>query len=115
MCAKQNIMKLAQGEYVALEKIENVFASAPTVAQLYVHGDGLQSYLIGVLVPDPIQFSAIVTSVTGKKVSPEDIPALEAACKDERVVNHILKTFTKTGLHQGLKGYVPCYIIQFWN
>lgn len=97
-------MKLAQGEYVALEKIENVFASAPTVAQLYVHGDGLQSYLIGVLVPDPIQFSGIVASVTGKKVSPEDIPALEAACKDERVVNHILQTFTKTGLQQGLKG-----------
>lgn len=99
-------MKLAQGEYVALEKIENLFSSAPNVAQIYVHGDGLQSYLIAVLVPDPIQFAALASSLTGKKISPEDISDLEAACKDERVIMNILATLTKIGQKQGLKGCV---------
>ena len=62
----QNIMKLAQGEYVALENIESIYGGSPLVAQLYVHGDGLQSYLIGVAVPDPVQFATLVSRVRGQ-------------------------------------------------
>lgn len=99
-------MKLAQGEYVALEKIENVYSSTPLIGQIYVHGDGLQSFLIAVIIPDPVQFSTIVSSVTGNKVAPEDVPALAAACKDERVIRHVESILTKIGKQNGLKGYV---------
>jgi long-chain acyl-CoA synthetase len=101
----QNIMKLAQGEYVALEKIENLYSSTPIVAQIYVHGDSLQSFLVAVLVPDPIQLAGIAGSLTGTKVSPENTPALAAVCKDERVVSHILSILTKVADQSGLKGY----------
>ncbi|KAH9512975.1 Long-chain-fatty-acid--CoA ligase 5 [Bulinus truncatus] len=50
---KKNIFKLAQGEYIAPEKIENIFAQSPYVAQVYVHGDSLQAFLVGIIVPDP--------------------------------------------------------------
>jgi long-chain acyl-CoA synthetase len=46
-------MKLSQGEYVALEKLENAYSTCPIVQQLCVHGDSLQDHLIGVLVPEP--------------------------------------------------------------
>ncbi|KDR81465.1 hypothetical protein GALMADRAFT_239413 [Galerina marginata CBS 339.88] len=101
----KNIMKLAQGEYVALEKIENVYSSTPLAAQLYVHGDGLQSYLIAVLVPDPVQLAGVASSVIGKKISPEDFAALDAACNDERVNAHILAILTKIAKQNGLKGF----------
>ncbi|KAJ6547071.1 hypothetical protein B0H19DRAFT_955000 [Mycena capillaripes] len=101
----KNIMKLAQGEYVALEKIENTYTTCPVIAQIYVHGDSLQSFLVGVIVPDPVQLAGIVSALYGKKVAPEDTTALAAACRDPRVNSHIMGMLTQEGKKNALKGF----------
>ncbi|PHJ18411.1 long-chain fatty acid ligase [Cystoisospora suis] len=52
---KKNIFKLAQGEYVSPEKIENVYIQAPMVAQAFVFGYSTQFCLVGIIVPDEDQ------------------------------------------------------------
>ncbi|KAJ1913216.1 medium-chain fatty acid-CoA ligase faa2 [Tieghemiomyces parasiticus] len=49
----KNIFKLAQGEYVAPERVENLYLTHPLVNQLFLHGDPLETYTIAVLVPEP--------------------------------------------------------------
>lgn len=100
----KNIMKLSQGEYVALEKVENLYSGIPVSAQFFVHGDGLQPYIVGVLVPEPVIFSGIVSSVTGKKVSPDNVAALDEATRNPQVVQHVLDLLTKEAFRNGLKG-----------
>lgn len=46
----KNIFKLSHGEYIAPEKLENVYVTSPWVAQIFVHGDSLQSWIIAVVV-----------------------------------------------------------------
>lgn len=49
---KKNIFKLSQGEYIAAEKIENIYIGSPFIAQAFVYGDSLQSCLVAIIVPD---------------------------------------------------------------
>ena len=55
---KKHIFKLAQGEYVAPERIENVYLTAGCVSQIFVTGDSLKSFLVGIVVPDSEGFSS---------------------------------------------------------
>ena len=48
----KNMFKLQQGEYIAPEKIENKLAKCKYIEQLFIYGDSLQSYLVGILVPN---------------------------------------------------------------
>ena len=99
-------MKLAQGEYVALEKIENMYAASKVVGQIYVHGDSLQSFLLAVVIPDPIQLAAIASTVMKTKVAPDDLATLNQACQSDAVKEIILAELTKEAKRNGLKGYV---------
>lgn len=49
----KNIFKLSQGEYIAPEKIENVFGLSPWIAQSWVTGDSMKNNTVAVIVPNP--------------------------------------------------------------
>ena len=100
-------MKLSQGEYVALERIENVYAACPVVQQICVHGDSLQSYLVAIVIPEPVVLAKVASEVLRKRVSAGNLEVLDEAVKDEKVVKAVLDMLTKDGVRYGLKGYVP--------
>ncbi|OSD07565.1 acetyl-CoA synthetase-like protein [Trametes coccinea BRFM310] len=101
----KNIMKLAQGEYVALEHIENVYMACPLVAQFFIYGDSFKPHLVGIVVPDPVQAAALVLRVLGETLSPEDVEALERYLQDPRVVDAALAELESNANVQRLKGF----------
>ncbi|ORY97924.1 hypothetical protein BCR43DRAFT_457153 [Syncephalastrum racemosum] len=100
---KKNIFKLAQGEYIAPEKIENVYAKDPIVAQIFLHGDSLQNSLVAIIVPDPDALNALVASklpaIAAKKLSYQEL------CKNADVNKAVLDQLTRVGKKAQLRGF----------
>jgi fatty acid CoA ligase FadD9 len=48
---RNNVLKLAQGEFVTVAKLEAVFANSPLIRQIYVYGNSAHPYLLAVAVP----------------------------------------------------------------
>uniref|UniRef100_A0AAY4E6G2 Arachidonate--CoA ligase n=1 Tax=Denticeps clupeoides TaxID=299321 RepID=A0AAY4E6G2_9TELE len=95
---KKHIFKLAQGEYISPEKIENIYIRSEPVSQLYVHGDSLQSCLVGIVVPDPEVFS----SWAQKKGF---VGSYEELCKDKDVKKAIMDDMVRLGKASGLHSF----------
>ncbi|KAM9143628.1 long-chain-fatty-acid--CoA ligase 1 isoform 2-T2 [Pangshura tecta] len=95
---KKHIFKLAQGEYIAPEKIENVYMRSEPVAQVFVYGESLQAFLIAIVVPD-----AETLSNWAKKKGFEG--SYEELCKNKDLKKHILEDMLKVGKESGLKSF----------
>ena len=48
---KKNLFKLAQGEFVAPERIEGLFENSSLIEQVYVYGNVHQTNVVAVVVP----------------------------------------------------------------
>jgi len=48
---RKNVLKLAQGEFVAVANLEAVFGATPLVRQIFVYGNSERSHLLAVIVP----------------------------------------------------------------
>lgn len=90
---------VAQGEYVAAEKIENVNAGASTfVAQNFVYGDSYHHCLVAIVVPDP-DYAAVWAK---KNDTSGDIAAL---CGNTAFRTAVLADLNRVGRAKGLQGF----------
>jgi long-chain acyl-CoA synthetase len=99
---KKNIFKLAQGEYVAAEKLENVYMKSKYVGQVFVHGDSLHSRLVAVVVPDEDVVKAWALEAQPKGVDTADIASIAASAELQA---EILKDWNALATEHMLQGF----------
>ncbi|XP_031797985.1 long-chain-fatty-acid--CoA ligase 1 isoform X3 [Sarcophilus harrisii] len=95
---KKHIFKLAQGEYIAPEKIENIYQRSEPVAQVFVHGESLQAFLIAIVIPDVETLSSWAKK-KGFSGSHADL------CRNKDVKKAILDDMVRLGKEAGLKPF----------
>ncbi|XP_075622226.1 long-chain-fatty-acid--CoA ligase 6 isoform X5 [Balearica regulorum gibbericeps] len=95
---KKHIFKLAQGEYIAPEKIENIYIRSDPVAQIYVHGDSLQAFLVGIVVPDP----EVMPGWAKKRGFDGTYAEL---CKNKELQQAIMEDMVRLGKESGLHSF----------
>ncbi|KAL8105143.1 hypothetical protein AgCh_029074 [Apium graveolens] len=96
---KKNIFKLAQGEYIAPEKIENVYSKCKFVAQCFVYGDSLNSSLVAVVSIDPDVFKAWAVAEGFKSKNMGEL------CKEPRARAAVLADMDAVGREAQLRGF----------
>lgn len=101
----KNLVKLSQGEYVAIENVEGQLAAVKYFAQFWLYGDSTQDHLVAVAVPDPEVFAPFASNITGKTVTATDMASLQAACDDKKVTAAMLSELMKLGRELKLKGF----------
>ena len=103
---RKNVLKLAQGEYISPERIENVYLAHLTyLAQAYVHGDGLQMFLVAVFGVQLDTFAPFAGKVLGRSIAATDLQAIRAACEDPKVRRAVEKDLDWVGRKNKFAGY----------
>ena len=102
----KNVLKLAQGEYISPERIENVYLShLGFLAQAYVHGDSMQMFLVGIFGINPELFAPFAGTVLAKPIDPADVAALEEACESDAVRAAVVRELDRVGKKNRFAGY----------
>jgi len=96
---KKNIFKLAQGEYVAPEKVEQIYQTNKYVAEIFVYGDSFQTFCVAIIVPEKKTLMKLAEELGLQDKSFEEI------CKDPKVIAEVLKDLGKTGKEGKLFGF----------
>lgn len=86
---RNNVIKLSQGEFIAVGSLEALYATCPSVRQIFIYGNSSRAYLVAVVVPTEDALTAagddvasikhritdeIRTAASMKSLQPYEIP-----------------------------------------
>ncbi|KAL2547625.1 Long chain acyl-CoA synthetase 4 [Forsythia ovata] len=92
---KKNIFKLSQGEYVAVENLENIYGLVPDIDSIWIYGNSFESFLIAVINPNKqaVEQWAEQNGISGD---------FNALCQNPKVKEYIVGELSKTGKEKKL-------------
>ncbi|KAI8546209.1 hypothetical protein RHMOL_Rhmol07G0099400 [Rhododendron molle] len=95
---KKNIFKLSQGEYVAVENLENIYGLVPDIDSIWVYGSSFESFLVAVVNPNKYALErwAEEKGVTGD---------FNSLCENPKAKEYILGELSRVGKEKKLKGF----------
>jgi long-chain acyl-CoA synthetase len=95
----KNMFKLAQGEYIAAEKLEQVYSECSLVEQVWIYGNSYENTLVAVVVPDEKSFKSFAQQAGAQGSSIEEL------CKDPKAAAAVCEELNKVGKKGNLRGF----------
>ena len=97
---KKNLVKLAHGEYVAIEHLESIYGGHPFISPngIVVYGDSYKNSLVGIILP---QVSFLKKWAEDNKIS----GSIEELCKNPKVIQTILKSLKELAIQHKKKSF----------
>ncbi|XP_078169338.1 long chain acyl-CoA synthetase 4-like [Carex rostrata] len=95
---RKNIFKLSQGEYVAVEHLENIYSHLPCIDSIWVYGNSFESFLVAVINPNR---KVIENWASSNGISAD----FEALCEDQKVKEYMLGEISRFAKEKKLKGF----------
>ncbi|KAL0408039.1 UNVERIFIED_CONTAM: Long chain acyl-CoA synthetase 4 [Sesamum radiatum] len=95
---KKNIFKLSQGEYVAVENLENIYGLVPDIESIWVYGNSFESFLVAIINPNKqaVEQWAEKNGISGD---------FNGLCENTEVKNYFLGQLTRIAKEKKLKGF----------
>ncbi|KAJ0672328.1 putative long-chain-fatty-acid--CoA ligase [Helianthus annuus] len=95
---KKNIFKLSQGEYVAVENLENIYGLVPDIDAVWIYGNSFESCLVAVVNPNQqaIEHYAKTHNISGD---------FNSLCENPKIKEYIMGELTRIGKEKKLKGF----------
>ncbi|KAJ5383269.1 AMP-dependent synthetase/ligase [Penicillium concentricum] len=102
---RKNVLKLAQGEYISPERLEGVvLAELGYIAQAYVHGDSMQTFLVGIFGVAPDLFAPYASKVLGTTIAPT-VEAVKESLGDDKLRRAVIADLERVAKKHKFAGY----------
>ncbi|KAL6348941.1 hypothetical protein AAG906_033597 [Vitis piasezkii] len=95
---KKNIFKLSQGEYVAVENLENIYGLVSDIDSIWIYGNSFESFLVAVANPNQ---QALERWAKENNISGD----FDSLCENPKAKEYLLGELSKIGKEKKLKGF----------
>jgi len=102
---RNNVLKLSQGEFVTVSKLEAAYGGHPSIRQIFVYGNSARSYVLAVIVPTDDALASVGGDVAAVKPVLSDAlqsTAREAGLQSYEIPRDFLVETTPFTLENGL-------------
>ncbi|CAH8650567.1 unnamed protein product [Heterobilharzia americana] len=96
----KNVFKLSQGEYVAPERLENIYLLSPLIEQIFVDGNSLYNFPVAIVVPNVKELTKLLSNKSNS-----DGVSLDANNNKTKHKLIVVSELERIGRKEKLKGF----------
>nr|KAJ3411433.1 long-chain fatty acid-CoA ligase [Polyrhizophydium stewartii] len=99
---KKNLVKLSNGEYVAIEKLESQYKTSAFVANICIYADSLEAFVVGIVVPIEKELRTLAKSLSLFNTAQHE-PDFAELCAHPEIIKKVLEDIRSAGRRANFK------------